>query len=147
MSKSKMPQPGFILNFCLKCSLQISAAILFLVEELEFFFTFYLECNSCVCLPFRVGNYPQWKQAVAFHWHFCYQLVAWMLVFNHTVIILYIDSVAFLYQLSNAQQIMFQTFNMIDNRNKITLPCLVRIPTIPFSKTLTLRLFPSVTSV
>ena len=61
MSKSKMPQPGFIPNFCLKCSLQISAIILFLVEELDCFFTFYLECNSCVCLPFHVRNYPQWK--------------------------------------------------------------------------------------
>ena len=67
MSKSKMPQPGFILNFCLKCSLQISAAIFFLVEGLIYLFNFYLECSSCICLPFYVGNYPQWKQAIDCH--------------------------------------------------------------------------------
>ena len=49
-----------------------------------------------LCLPFYVGNYPQWKQAVTCHWHFCYQLVAWTLVFDHTVFIFHVDSVAFL---------------------------------------------------
>ena len=78
-----------------------------LVEELKCFFTLYLECSSWVCLPFHVGDYSQWKQAISCHWHFYYQLAAWTNLFNHIAIIFYIDSVAFLNQFSNAQKIMF----------------------------------------
>ena len=122
MSKSEMPQPRFILNFYLKDCLKFNVVIFFLVEVLDCFFTLFLECSPCICLSFHVWNYPQWKQAITCHWHFCYQLVAWTLVFNHTVIIFYVESVTFLYQLSNAQQIVLKTFDMIEIRNKLTLP-------------------------
>ena len=122
MSKYAMPQRGFILNFCVKCSLKISTAIFFLVEVLVYFLTFCLECSSCICLSFHVWHYPQRKQAIAFHLYFCYQLVAWTYVFNHIVILLHVDDVPFLYQLLNTQQIVFQTFDMINIAHNLSLP-------------------------
>ena len=111
-----------MLEFCLKCILKISAIIFFLVGVLVYFLSLFPECSSCICLSFHVWNYPQGKQVISFHWHFCYHLVAWTLVFNHTVIIFYVDSLTFLCHLSNSQKIVFHTFDMIDIRNKLTLP-------------------------
>ena len=107
MSKSEIPHPWLILNLCLKCILKTSVVILFLFEDIVYIFTFFLERNSLICLSFHIWNYPEWKQAIACHLHFFYQLVAWTLAFNHIVIIFYVDYVTFLYQLSNTQQIMF----------------------------------------
>ena len=122
MSKYEIPQIGFIRNFSLKCSLKISASIFVFVEVLDCLFSFCIEYRSYICISFHVKNYPQWNQAICYYWHFCYQLVAWTLVFNHTTIIFYVESIAFLYQLPSSQQILFQTFAMIDITDIRTLP-------------------------
>ena len=142
-----MPQQGLILKFCLECSLKINAVILFLVKVLDRFFTFFLECSPCICLSFHVWKYPQWKQVIACHWHFCYQMVAWTYVINHTVIFLHVDSVTFCISCPMLNRLCFrpltwQTLGIIFHS-----PCLFRIPTIPFPKIVTWTLFPSVTSV
>ena len=121
-SKYKMPQPRLILNLWLKCCLNFTVFYFFLVTMLVFFFAFYLECNSRIFLLFHVWRYPQRKQVITCHWYFFYHLVSWTHVFNHIPIVFHIDSITFLYQLSNAQQNIFYTFDIIDIKHNISLP-------------------------
>ena len=91
MSKSKMPQPGFILNFCLKCSFKLALQFSLLSRISTVSSLSALNAAPVFVFHFMLGTILNGNKRLLVIGTFA---IRWSLgCFNHTVIIFHVESV------------------------------------------------------